>query len=84
MPVANSKAITSSRESIVLCIVGWALRSIAAFAFVFLLVHTAGGEGFQMLLKLKWPTELLCFMVAVMVGCLSAAYPVHRSRTHQS
>ena len=65
-------------ESVGLCIAGWLLGSIAAFAFVFVLVHTAGGEGFQMLLKLRWPTELFCLIIAIMVGCLSAAFPAHR------
>jgi putative ABC transport system permease protein len=65
-------------ESVGLCIAGWLLGSIAAFVFVFALVHTAGGEGFQMLLKLKWPTVLFCWLVAVMVGCFSAVFPAQR------
>ena len=65
-------------ESVGLCVVAWLLGSLAAFVFVFALVHTAGGEGFQVLLKLKWPTVLFCLLVAVVVGCLSAIYPANR------
>ena len=65
-------------ESVGLCVAGWLLGTIAAFAFVFVLVHTAGGEGFQMLLKLRWPTVLLCFLFAVVIGYLSAVIPAHR------
>ncbi len=65
-------------ESVGVCLVGWLLASIAAFVMIYAIVHTAGGEGFQLLLKLKWPTVLFCFFVAVMVGCLSAALPAHR------
>jgi putative ABC transport system permease protein len=65
-------------ESVGLCIAGWLLGSIGAFGIVYALVHSAGGEGFQVLLKLKWPTVLFCFLVAVMVGCFSAIFPAHR------
>jgi len=65
-------------ESVCLCVAGWLLGSIGAFGIVYVLVHTAGGEGFQVLLKLKWPTVLFSFLVAVIVGCLSAAFPAHR------
>lgn len=65
-------------ESVGLCIAGWLLGSICAFGIVYAVVHTAGGEGFQVLLKLKWPTVLFCFLVAVMIGCFSAAFPAHR------
>ncbi len=65
-------------ESVGLCVAGWLMGSVAAFAMVYAIVHTAGGEGFQVLMKLKWPTVLFCFLVAVMVGCLSAVFPAHR------
>ncbi len=65
-------------ESVGLCVVGWLLASISAFAMVYGVVHTAGGEGFQVLLKLNLPTVLSCFLVAVVVGCLSAVLPAYR------
>ena len=65
-------------ESVGLCVAGWLLGSIGAFGIVYALVHTAGGEGFQVLLKLKWPTVLFSFLVAVIIGCLSAAFPAQR------
>ncbi len=65
-------------ESVGICIAAWLLGSIGAFAIVYAVVHTAGGEGFQVLLKLKWPNIVFCFFVAVMVGCLSAVFPAHR------
>ena len=65
-------------ESVGFCVVGWLLASISAFAMVYAVVHTAGGEGFQVLLKLKWPTVVSCFFVAVIVGCCSAIFPAHR------
>ena len=65
-------------ESVGLCVAGWLLGSIAAFGIVYAVVHTAGGEGFQVLLKIKRVTVLFCFMVAVMVGYISALFPAHR------
>jgi len=66
------------KRIVVLCVAGWLLGSIGAFGIVYAVVHSAGGEGFQALLKLKWPTVLFCFLVAVIIGCLSAAFPAHR------
>ncbi len=65
-------------ECVGLCVAGWLLASVSAFAMIYAVVHTARGEGFQVLLKLKWPTLAFCFLVAVMAGCLSAAFPAHR------
>ena len=65
-------------ESVGLCVAAWLVGSLAAFAMVYALVHRAGGEGFQVLLKLRWPTLLTCLMVAVAVGCLSAVFPARR------
>lgn len=66
-------------ESIGLCIAAWLLGSIGALAIVYAIVHSAGGEGFQVLLKLRWPSVVFCFFVSVMVGCLSAAFPAERA-----
>lgn len=65
-------------ESVGLCVAAWFVGSVAAVALVYALVASAGGEGFQVLLKLRWPTFLMCFLVAVMVGCLSAIFPARR------
>ncbi len=64
-------------ESVGLCVVGCLLASLAACAMIYAIVHTAGGEGFQVLLKLKWPTIIFCLLVAVIVGCMSALWPAH-------
>ncbi|MFZ3191442.1 MAG: ABC transporter permease, partial [Candidatus Sulfotelmatobacter sp.] len=65
-------------ESVGICVAGWLLGSIGAFVIVYAIVHSAGGEGFQVLLKLKWPSVAFCFFISVVVGCLSAAFPAHR------
>jgi putative ABC transport system permease protein len=65
-------------ESVGVCLAAWLLASVAAFVMIYAVVATAGGEGLQLLLRLKWPTVLFCFFAAVIVGCLSAALPAYR------
>jgi putative ABC transport system permease protein len=63
-------------ESVVLCVVGWLLASLAALALVYALVHCGG--AFAVFLRLRVPTIVWSLLTAGLVGVLSAAFPAYR------
>lgn len=66
-------------ESVGLCVAGWLLASLVAYGTIYGIAHSPGGGAFQTFLKLQWPTIASCFLIAMLIGAVSAALPAHRA-----
>jgi putative ABC transport system permease protein len=62
-----------------LCVTGWRLASMAAYAMVSAIAHTQRGVMFAVFLKASVPAVVLPLLAAVLVGSVSAAFPSYRA-----
>jgi putative ABC transport system permease protein len=66
-------------EAVGLCVTGWLLASLAAYAMVSAIAHTQRGVMFAVFLKASVPAVVLPLLAAVFVGSMSAAFPAYRA-----
>ena len=66
-------------ESVALCLAGWFVAALAAYCLGYAISHSPNAVIFAVFLKIGPVTISLSFLVAILVGTISAVFPAHRA-----